>query len=270
MNADELRASLLTGGLARIADAVIAQSAESIRLRTTPIAEGQLPLGATKIGGQPDLAPGVAWPAWQGVPQSFIAQIALPDLAPYAASRVLPTTGLLSFFSDAEQLAAGYDPGDRGGWLVTYTDAAPRALRRTPRPGGDSFAACAVRFAPEVTLPMLDVLRAEFDLTDGEVEAYWALDRRVYPPDGSGQVIHRLLGHPQPIQDDMRTTLQFAASVPGPPAAGAADWRLLLQVDSDDAARMMWGDVGRLYYWLPAAALARRDFSAAWLILQCS
>jgi uncharacterized protein YwqG len=51
--------------------------------------------------------------------------------------------------------------------------------------------------------------------------------------------------------------------------AGAADWRLLLQVDSDDAAGMMWGDVGRIYYWIRAQDLAARRFDQAWLILQC-
>jgi uncharacterized protein YwqG len=30
--------------------------------------------------------------------------------------------------------------------------------------------------------------------------------------------------------------------------AAATGWQLLLQVASDDAADMMWGDVGQLYY----------------------
>ena len=51
---------------------------------------------------------------------------------------------------------------------------------------------------------------------------------------------------------------------------GATEWRLLLQVDSDDNAGMMWGDVGRLYYWLRRDALDRGDWEEAWMILQCS
>lgn len=270
MDADELRAALRAGGLARIVEEAVAQSAASIRLLPTPADEADLPPGASKIGGQPDLAPGFAWPEWRGVPQSFIAQVALPDLAPYPVSAALPPTGLLSFFYDAEQRTWGFDPGDRGSWLVAYTDADTGSLRRTPRPGGDSFAACAVRFATELTLPMFDVLRDELALTYDDVEAYAALERRAYPPDGRwGQEIHRLLGHPQPIQDDMRTELQLAGDALGPPTIGAADWRLLLKIDSDDRAGMMWGDVGRIYYWMPRAALARRDFSAAWLVFQC-
>ena len=48
-----------------------------------------------------------------------------------------------------------------------------------------------------------------------------------------------------------------------------ADWRLLLQVDSDENG-MTWGDVGRIYYGLPRQALAARDFSQTIAELQCT
>jgi len=96
-------------------------------------------------------------------------------------------------------------------------------------------------------------------------------------------VIHRLLGHPDPVQGDMQLECQLAsngiycgnASGYGDPRVptlrpGAADWRLLLQIDSDDAAGMMWGDVGRIYYWMHTEDLAAHRFDRAWLILQCS
>jgi uncharacterized protein YwqG len=53
-------------------------------------------------------------------------------------------------------------------------------------------------------------------------------------------------------------------------AAGAAAWRLLLQVDSDEDRGMYWGDVGRIYYWIREEDLRRGAFDAAWLILQCT
>jgi len=52
--------------------------------------------------------------------------------------------------------------------------------------------------------------------------------------------------------------------------AGRSDWRLLLQVASDDAPRMMWGDAGISYYWIRDEDLRERDFDRAWLILQCA
>jgi len=34
-----------------------------------------------------------------------------------------------------------------------------------------------------------------------------------------------------------------------------------LQIDSEDDAGMMWGDVGRLYWWMKKDELTRRDFT---------
>ncbi|NOT29697.1 MAG: DUF1963 domain-containing protein [Planctomycetes bacterium] len=52
--------------------------------------------------------------------------------------------------------------------------------------------------------------------------------------------------------------------------AGQTEWRLLLQLDSDERAKMMWGDAGRLYFWIRESDLCEHDFDKAWLILQCS
>lgn len=94
---------------------------------------------------------------------------------------------------------------------------------------------------------------------------------------------HQVLGHPQPIQSDMQLECQLAAngvycgdrsshSDPRRPALepGATGWRLLLQLDSDDSAGMMWGDSGMLYFWIREADRRARGFDAAWMILQCS
>jgi uncharacterized protein YwqG len=51
---------------------------------------------------------------------------------------------------------------------------------------------------------------------------------------------------------------------------GAGDWQLLLQIDSDaKVLGTMWGDVGRVYFWIREQDLKKRDFSNVWLILQC-
>ena len=96
------------------------------------------------------------------------------------------------------------------------------------------------------------------------------------------EVIHRLLGHPTPVQGDMQLECQLvtnglycgdSSGYQDPRVndlrAGASDWRLLLQIDSDEKAGMMWGNVGRLYYWIKEADLAARDWDLSWLILQC-
>lgn len=50
---------------------------------------------------------------------------------------------------------------------------------------------------------------------------------------------------------------------------GAVEWRLLLQIDSEDDAGMMWGDVGRIYYWMHRQDLANRNWEKARLCFQC-
>ncbi len=42
-----------------------------------------------------------------------------------------------------------------------------------------------------------------------------------------------------------------------------------LQVDSDDTAEMMWGEVGVLCFYLREGDLRERRWDRAWMIFQC-
>ena len=58
---------------------------------------------------------------------------------------------------------------------------------------------------------------------------------------------HRLLGHPYLVQGPLEQDCESWTGVP------AKDWRLLLQIDTDEKnSDMMWGDCGMLYWWIPA------------------
>ena len=51
---------------------------------------------------------------------------------------------------------------------------------------------------------------------------------------------------------------------------GAADWQLLLQIDSDEEnTGMMWGGGGRLYFWIRKDDLKKRAFANVWMVLEC-
>jgi uncharacterized protein YwqG len=50
--------------------------------------------------------------------------------------------------------------------------------------------------------------------------------------------------------------------------AARDSWRLLLQVDSDDDAGMMWVDSGLLYFWIRKDDLAARRFERVWCVMQ--
>lgn len=96
-------------------------------------------------------------------------------------------------------------------------------------------------------------------------------------------MIHKLLGHPDQIQGDMQLECQLVSNglycgdstgYQDPKRKilekSVKDWRLLFQVDSDESCGMMWGDVGRLYFWIKKDDLKNKDFEKAWMILQCS
>jgi uncharacterized protein YwqG len=278
------KAAVLTAfeqaGITRLLKDFDALAKPSIRIYPTPVDEASLPVGVSKVGGLPDLSPGLIWPKFEGLPQSFIAQILLSEVKPYDIEGVLPAMGMLWFFYDARQEAYGDDPHNRGAWQVLFWEGDLTNLRRTPAPAGlpdeSRFKASSVRFAREVTLsqvPQMEI--ANYDWSDEELEKYEDLVAHLTPLDQRA-FRHRLLGHPDLIQDDMRLQCQLVSHGvidEDDPAAqelrkGAMDWRLLLQVDTDERIGMRWSSTGMLYYWMTSTNLQARRFETAWLVMQ--
>jgi hypothetical protein len=56
-------------------------------------------LGASRIGGPPDLPTSIAWPESNGQRLPLILQLALVDIAAFPAARILPRDGVLLFFA---------------------------------------------------------------------------------------------------------------------------------------------------------------------------
>jgi uncharacterized protein YwqG len=247
-----------------VVEALLAKMLPAIRL--VPQAADDLPLGASRIGGCPDLPARMIWPrlseaagedasAWEPDINSrlqFVLQVNLAETAPFDVADVLPKTGLLSFFFY----------WDRGEWdseeaFIVHTKNVDRLTRKKwPRdlPEGQRYR--PLRLVPQLewTMPSIadaglgpDIFNpdrplsfAHYDFWEAAEE--WVAQVQGLQPANSGDgVAHRLLGHPKLIQ-----------------TPGLADGtRLLLQADSDpprhrcpDFPRtgMMWGDCGRLYY----------------------
>jgi uncharacterized protein YwqG len=244
-----------------------------------------LALGASRLGGAPDMPAAATWPTWRGRSLSFVAQFNLADVAPHDTRGLLPPTGWVAFFYDALEQPWGNDPADRDRAVVQYYPAA-EVLTTRPLPPDltaetyTAFPAAALTFAPELTLPNPwdeDLPLPEDALTEAQRAAYGFL---LLTQHGDGT--SRLLGNSDNLQGPMRVQCALAASRSnGRPEASpatqepsaeqaAGEWELLLQLDShEDEAGMMWGDMGRLYFWINRADLARRDFSQAWQFLQC-
>jgi uncharacterized protein YwqG len=270
-------------GLARVADQLASALTTSLRLKTEAVTEGKLEVGRSRLGGTPDLAPGMSWPVCNGVPMAFMAQIPLSEVAAHDPDTRLPRSGMLYFFYEAKEQRSGFDPKDRDNWKVLYHDGDLGLLQPAEPPANlpeeSRFRCCPVTFATEISVPPYESETVErLRLSDTEGDAYVglldALERR--------EPIHRLLGYPEPIQGDMQEECQFASNgvyLGGGDSEsearrpdlrkGITDWQLLLQIDSDDSLGTMWGDAGRIYFWIRTQELKNRDFGKVWLVLQC-
>ena len=270
-------------GLARVADQLASVITTSIRLKTEAVTEGKLAVGSSRLGGTPDLAPGMSWPVCNGVPMAFMAQIRLSDAVAHDPDARLPRSGMLYFFYEAQEQKWGFDPKDRDHWKVIYHDGDPGTLQPAEPPANlpeeSRFRCCRVTFSTEIGVPPYESGIVErLRLSDTEGDAYGrlldALERH--------EPIHRLLGYPEPIQGDMQAECQFASNGVNTGGSngenearladlrkGITDWRLLLQIDSDDSLGTMWGDAGRIYFWIREQDLKNRDFANVWLVLQC-
>ncbi|MEQ1700092.1 MAG: YwqG family protein [Ilumatobacteraceae bacterium] len=251
-----------------------------MRLESHPIDAPNRHGSRSRIGGDPDVPSDFAWPMYRDVPQSFIAQIDLAEVQPLLPD-VLPASGLLSFFYDSEQSVWGFDPAEVGASRVAYF-ANDRALHsRTSPLEHPKYVGFDQRWLvpkPEISFCPWESFDLEtLGLARDEVYAY----ADVLSTDPSPT--HRLLGHPSPVQGDMQLECQLVSSglycgnssgYEDPRAAssraGASDWRLLLQIDTDDDANMMWGDCGMLYWWMRDDDIRNGRWDRAHLILQCS
>ena len=276
----------------RLADAIEQSVRESLIVRTTPVPDEEMPIGKSRIGGMPDLPPEAEWPTWNDQPLAFIAQINLSELPSFGFLEVLPSHGVLSFFYSAQQETWGFDPKDKGSWRVLHLEEQGLHHRETPSDLWQTglYRSCGLDFELSFTLP--DIESPHVDLSHDrqpwdELNQYYDLLGSFEQLVGRGSCTHRLLGHPDQVQiPDVLLEAQLASHGLPPRGdtryvdpslaerakelePGAADWELLLQIDSDPNAGMMWGDVGKLYYLMNSEDLRNRNFDAAWLILQC-
>jgi uncharacterized protein YwqG len=284
MDTSAVVTALNASGLSAYISVVDQLAQPSLLLTATPTQDSAIPLGASRLGGLPELPPEQAWPLMNGAPMSFVAQIRLQDARGLDGGAALPATGLVSFFYDASQQTFGSDPNDHAGFSVLYFDDAavahlahvenwPPALQSAAR-----YRTASVTFtsAPSYAQD----LQAEFpdrQITPQDQRQFEAALGKLAPP-ASSIPRHRLLGYPDTIQDDMRQQCQLVANGVTDPSADPAktralttnanDWRLLLQVDSDDRLGMAWASSGMLYFWIRHQDLASANFSACWVVLQ--
>jgi len=280
-----LKKLIASAKLSRLATGIEKAREDSIRL--TLRAETVARVGGSRLGGRPDLPKGMPWPLGATHPLSFMAQIDLADVAPLDASKRLPQAGLLSFFWDAIGAEWGMRPEAATQFLVLYAKPGralapvtpPKELVAPHRYARVEFVAHALEPSIESTIPFArtSAYRA-LGATEEETARYL---EQVYgelaalSPAGGGPR-HRMLGHPDALQGDMPRRIAYAragklAQLDGAPIAAlekeATAYRLLLQIDTDEAAGTNWGE-GRLYFWIRDRDLRAKRFADAWIQFQ--
>src|SRR5262245_60284326 len=171
---DDLAARARALGLPQ-ADRMAAAARPAARL----VPGGVDAVGASRLGGDPDLPPGMKWPTCRGKPTSFLAQIPLAEFARIEPGSV-PTDGTLAVF-------AGLIPDDDGvtqmeqsrGRVGRATCVLVRTLRgtlvrRTTPRRVPRLRSRPVRFVPTLTVADSWLAEERYGITDERVhDQYW-------------------------------------------------------------------------------------------------
>jgi uncharacterized protein YwqG len=250
-----------------------AAEAARVRARMKRMATGTLMLvpatrpAFSKLGGDPELPDELSWPIEDTGPRAFLAQLDLAEVRAAGGPEWLPESGRLFFFyaegwgGDPDQVRALHST-ERAGPPAQPPAGLSRKLRFPERRAG---------FLKMISMPSLDWLGVdvtEIDISDRELDE---LADGPTAPFGD-ELQHRIGGYPAEIQDERMPLAceHLARGLPEPlygaevqPAIERAcrEWRLLLQIDSDPALKMNWGDGGRLYIFIRERHARAGDFS---------
>jgi uncharacterized protein YwqG len=226
-----------------------------------------------RLGGVPRVPVDFVWPVWDGHgPLSFIGEVDLEaiDRLGLDLDVPLPSEGrLLAFyfdgsFDDFNGIVGTWDEDSlAGARLLHVADDTSECLEHPTPVGVPEFRSHDLTGRQVTTFPNWEhpVLRRAFGghgqdhqewmshpvNAEPFADALWALH------DNGPR--HQIGGWADPVQGPVEYEVAQAAldgSFDYGDAAHTAEalrWSLLLQVDSDDASEMMWGDVGMLY-WL--------------------
>jgi hypothetical protein len=237
----EILAHLDAVGLSARRDELAALYRPAIALHTRDGTPADDAVGCTRVGGEPDLPPDLAWPEGEEGPLLFVLQVDLAAVAPFDLEARLPSTGVLSVFLDrwGQDLRVLHLVGllERRPWISPWR---PPFRRRgvdlrpelQPPPPASSFVGGEN--------PLLELTSDEHDVWWDEVWLAWRERWRPGPAGTCG--IHQLLGY--------AAAEQFEAQ--------RATEEVIVGVDSDDGADMNWGDVHTVWGLIERADLDLR------------
>ncbi|MEZ0273665.1 MAG: YwqG family protein, partial [Roseimicrobium sp.] len=234
-----------------------------------------VPKGKSWVGGTPRVPPGFAWPYSEGNPMVFVAQFNLAEVTATGAAMGLPKAGHLYFFYDPLSLAGDSPPA-----FVFHSTVAAEKLLPVATP--DDMPEEEVK--PVSFMECTSALHLNWFLDDSEkpLTAKEKDLRRKYEEYRGSAPDHRLGGYNAMLYEmasgleSQHLELEGAMGWKGTPLDEIDDdmevseafnkhamsnWSVLLQLDSDEDAGVVWADGGSLLFVIRNDELKRGDFS---------
>lgn len=225
------------------------------------------PPGFSKLGGQPEMPDGVAWPSSEGRPRAFLAQLDLAEVRAAGGPEWLPGEGRLYAFCD------DHGAGCADHITIVYGVEAAGPPREWPAalPVELRFPERRASFLVFTSIPSPDWLGVDLedlDLSDDDRDELADMAGEAF----GDELQHRIGGYPSEIQpahmslecEHLARGLEppeWDAEIPPAIERASKSWRMLLQIDSDPALKMNWGDGGRLYVFIREKHALAGDFS---------
>lgn len=249
--------------------------------------DSRLAVGASKIGGAPDLTPNEKWPLTDdGIPLRFKLQINLSEICNLLPDSGLPASGLLSFFYDfmcddgnRDEYVWGCETKDRDKWKVLYApevsslvrSAFPHNLAKSPveNSAGLSGSFVSLTMANEKSLAIKDL-----NLSESESEIF--SDVYYTQLSGAPDVLPvRLLGNAILIQHEYEEPCALLSQGEewGPSERTVSreellDWILLCEMDYSPQLGFDFPGEGSVYFFIKQSDLSRRVFDRVWVMMQ--
>lgn len=238
-----------------------------------------------QLGGSP-VALDSPWPSNRSKPLDFLASIDLAALAGTEIGLGLPRSGFLSFFYDSSAQPWGTYLADQGSWSVVFTPDRSSELTSVPS-GVRVFEEQHLAPRVQLTFPSFEdpCIRSILQPDYSGLKALGGLyaDLGELAASASGPV-HQIGGWPNYMQAPFWRDCELGLRGVEPLGSdgqrlasdsafldGLDEWRLLLQLDSDeDGSRWDWARGGVLYFSIRRSDLAARRFDRVWLSLQTS
>ena len=202
---------------------------------------------------------------------------------------------MLYFFYELEAMSWGFDPKDKGSARVYYYPGDVSGLNRTELPSElpneYHIPEMAISFSSVTETPGFEELTELLDGLDklkhqarmnllNEYDAARGADSVEKKTDGR---INKLLGYADLVQGDMLLEGELTAggintgdpdgyaNISAEQKENSKNWRLLFQLDSicTDEYELLWGDMGRIYFYIKDEDLRNLNFEDCWLVLQC-